>query len=131
MDYGVDPLFQKMSAAFDEGGAKGMLLNTLSIGAGCEIIFDSNTVFDEVCSSTLPVCVFRLHRSRTTKKSFRVEWREDIVVRLFGLRLVCFGGDVLGNHGVCFFFFFFFPSLDRRAPRSLGDDCPLDFEGRG
>mmetsp|Transcript_38856 Transcript_38856/g.153597 ORF Transcript_38856/g.153597 Transcript_38856/m.153597 type:complete len:432 (+) Transcript_38856:479-1774(+) len=47
IDYGVDPLFQKMSAAFDEGGARGMLLNTLSIGAGCEIIFDSNTVYDE------------------------------------------------------------------------------------
>lgn len=28
-DYAVDPLFHKMSKAFDEGGAKGMLLNNL------------------------------------------------------------------------------------------------------
>eukprot|EP00188_Purpureofilum_apyrenoidigerum_P002891 Plantae.Rhodophyta-Purpureofilum_apyrenoidigerum.ctg29429.p1 GENE.Plantae.Rhodophyta-Purpureofilum_apyrenoidigerum.ctg29429~~Plantae.Rhodophyta-Purpureofilum_apyrenoidigerum.ctg29429.p1 ORF type:complete len:654 (-),score=147.78 Plantae.Rhodophyta-Purpureofilum_apyrenoidigerum.ctg29429:206-2167(-) len=47
MDCGVDLLFQKVSAAFDEGGARGMLLNTLCIGAGCEIIFDSSTVLDE------------------------------------------------------------------------------------
>mmetsp|Transcript_5146 Transcript_5146/g.15387 ORF Transcript_5146/g.15387 Transcript_5146/m.15387 type:complete len:665 (-) Transcript_5146:1933-3927(-) len=51
VDYGVDPLFQKMSAAFDEGGAKGMLLNTLSIGSSCEIIFDSCTVFDEAMAA--------------------------------------------------------------------------------
>jgi condensin complex subunit 2 len=41
-DLAVDPLFQKMSAAFDEGGAKGMLLNNLSIGPRCEIVFDSS-----------------------------------------------------------------------------------------
>lgn len=41
-DLSVDPLFQKMSAAFDEGGAKGMLLNNLSVGPRCEVIFDSS-----------------------------------------------------------------------------------------
>ncbi len=28
-DYAVDPLFHKMSKAFDEGGARGMLMNNL------------------------------------------------------------------------------------------------------
>lgn len=41
-DLAVDPLFQKMSAAFDEGGAKGMLLNNLAVGHHSEIIFDSS-----------------------------------------------------------------------------------------
>mmetsp|Transcript_17693 Transcript_17693/g.35285 ORF Transcript_17693/g.35285 Transcript_17693/m.35285 type:complete len:1034 (+) Transcript_17693:123-3224(+) len=39
----IDPLFHKMSATFDEGGAKGMLLNNLGVAAdGCGIVFDSN-----------------------------------------------------------------------------------------
>mmetsp|Transcript_3699 Transcript_3699/g.6859 ORF Transcript_3699/g.6859 Transcript_3699/m.6859 type:complete len:614 (-) Transcript_3699:35-1876(-) len=38
----IDPLFHKMSATFDEGGAKGMLLNNLRVSAeGCGIVFDS------------------------------------------------------------------------------------------
>lgn len=41
-DLVVDPLFQQMSAAFDEGGAKGMLLNNLSVGPRFEVIFDSS-----------------------------------------------------------------------------------------
>ena len=42
-DYVVDPLFHKMSAAFDEGGAKGMLLNNLAVSDRCELVFDSST----------------------------------------------------------------------------------------
>lgn len=41
MAFTVDPLFQQTSAQFDEGGAKGLLLNTLSVYQGCEIVFDS------------------------------------------------------------------------------------------
>ena len=37
----VDPLFKQMSAKFDQGGAKGLLLNNLSCYGGCEIVFDS------------------------------------------------------------------------------------------
>ncbi|PSC75846.1 condensin complex subunit 2 [Micractinium conductrix] len=40
----VDPLFHKTSAQFDEGGAKGLLLNNLSVYRGCEIVFDSMDV---------------------------------------------------------------------------------------
>ncbi|XP_057862011.2 condensin complex subunit 2 isoform X2 [Cryptomeria japonica] len=37
----VDPLYHQTSAQFDEGGAKGLLLNTLSVYNDCRIVFDS------------------------------------------------------------------------------------------
>ena len=40
--YNTDPLFAKMSAAFDEGGGKGMLLHNLPCLRGCELAFDAN-----------------------------------------------------------------------------------------
>ncbi|GBG78147.1 hypothetical protein CBR_g26183 [Chara braunii] len=43
----VDPLFHQTSAQFDEGGAKGLLLNNLSVHRGLEIIFDSAEVPDK------------------------------------------------------------------------------------
>ncbi|KAL3790838.1 hypothetical protein ACHAWO_007935 [Cyclotella atomus] len=40
--YDIDPLFHKMSKAFDEGGAKGLLLGNLGVSPkGCHIVFDS------------------------------------------------------------------------------------------
>lgn len=42
LEFTVDPLFRKTSAEFDEGGAKGLLLNHLSVyGNKCKLIFDS------------------------------------------------------------------------------------------
>jgi condensin complex subunit 2 len=38
----VDPLFKKTSADFDEGGAKGLLLNHLSLDVEGRIIFDAS-----------------------------------------------------------------------------------------
>ena len=50
MEYQVttDPLFKKTSAAFDEGGAKGLLMNNLSVHNGCQIVFDSTDAIDAV-----------------------------------------------------------------------------------
>lgn len=45
-DLAVDPLFQKMSAAFDDGGAKGMLLNNLPVGPRGQVVFDSGEPAD-------------------------------------------------------------------------------------
>lgn len=40
--YDIDPIFHKMSQKFDEGGAKGLLLNNLCVANdGCRIILDS------------------------------------------------------------------------------------------
>lgn len=42
LEFSVDPLFKKASADFDEGGAKGLLLNHLSIDSNGKIVFDSS-----------------------------------------------------------------------------------------
>ncbi|KAI5303864.1 hypothetical protein KEM56_007112 [Ascosphaera pollenicola] len=42
LELAVDPLFKKASADFDEGGAKGLLLNNLSIDTEGRIVFDSS-----------------------------------------------------------------------------------------
>lgn len=41
IEFTVDPLFRKTSADFDEGGARGLLLNHLSISSNGQIIFDA------------------------------------------------------------------------------------------
>lgn len=47
LEFSVDPLFKKTSADFDEGGARGLLLNHLSIDAEGKIIFDAGDARDE------------------------------------------------------------------------------------
>ncbi|KAF2759254.1 barren [Pseudovirgaria hyperparasitica] len=42
LEFSVDPLFKKVSADFDEGGAKGLLLNHLAIDKKGRIVFDSS-----------------------------------------------------------------------------------------
>lgn len=42
LEFAVDPLFKKASADFDEGGAKGLLLNHLAIDGYGRIVFDSS-----------------------------------------------------------------------------------------
>ncbi|KAL7000053.1 hypothetical protein U1Q18_001202 [Sarracenia purpurea var. burkii] len=39
--FAVDPLYHQTSAQFDEGGAKGLLLNNLGVYDGCRVLFDS------------------------------------------------------------------------------------------
>jgi condensin complex subunit 2 len=48
LEFAVDPLFKKASADFDEGGAKGLLLNHLAIDATGRIVFDSSEDAHEV-----------------------------------------------------------------------------------
>jgi condensin complex subunit 2 len=50
LEFAVDPLFKKASADFDEGGAKGLLLNHLAIDGVGKIVFDSSD--DAVDDST-------------------------------------------------------------------------------
>ncbi|KAJ6259933.1 hypothetical protein Dda_5577 [Drechslerella dactyloides] len=50
LEFAVDPLFKKAAADFDEGGAKGLLLNVLSIDDHGRIVFDSS---DDVKDSTI------------------------------------------------------------------------------
>ncbi|KAL8144675.1 condensin complex subunit 2 isoform X1 [Apium graveolens] len=48
--FAVDPLYHQTSAQFDEGGAKGLLLNNLGVYGGCRVLFDSSEV-PAKCSS--------------------------------------------------------------------------------
>eukprot|EP01083_Nonionella_stella_P279571 950985_1 len=43
----VDALFHKTASCFDEGGAKGLLMNTLYVQNGCDIVFDSTTKIEQ------------------------------------------------------------------------------------
>ncbi|KAJ1666386.1 hypothetical protein EV178_002342 [Coemansia sp. RSA 1646] len=42
LEFSVDPLFKKTSADFDEGGARGLLLNHLSFDSDGRIVFDAS-----------------------------------------------------------------------------------------
>lgn len=37
----MDPLYRQTSAQFDEGGAKGLLMNNLGVYGGFRLLFDS------------------------------------------------------------------------------------------
>lgn len=52
LEFSVDPLFKKASADFDEGGAKGLLLNHLSIDGTGRIVFDSSDDVQEDTDDT-------------------------------------------------------------------------------
>ncbi|KAK7324814.1 hypothetical protein VNO77_28672 [Canavalia gladiata] len=39
--FAVDPLYRQTSAQFDEGGAKGLLMNNLGVYGRCRVLFDS------------------------------------------------------------------------------------------
>ncbi|KAJ8764647.1 hypothetical protein K2173_006729 [Erythroxylum novogranatense] len=42
--FAVDPLYHQTSAQFDEGGAKGLLLNNLGVYGDCRVLFDSQEI---------------------------------------------------------------------------------------
>lgn len=50
MEFFVDPLFKKTSAEFDEGGAKGLLLNHLCVDREGRIIFDASDASNQISS---------------------------------------------------------------------------------
>jgi condensin complex subunit 2 len=51
LEFAVDPLFKKASADFDEGGAKGLLLNHLMIDGQGRIVFDSSDDADDAAAA--------------------------------------------------------------------------------
>ncbi len=82
----VDPLFHKMSAAFDEGGSGGLLLNHLScLDDTSELYLDSSTVvpgFDEPRESDEVASA----RSMVDLKEFRgMSWGQISLVFVIAL----------------------------------------------
>ncbi|KAK1752453.1 condensin complex subunit 2/barren [Echria macrotheca] len=63
LEFAVDPLFKKASADFDEGGAKGLLLNHLMIDSQGRIVFDSS---DDANDASAPAKKDK-HRDATTE----------------------------------------------------------------
>lgn len=47
----MDPLYRQTTAKFDEGGAKGLLMNNLGVYGGCRVLFDSLEVPAKCMSS--------------------------------------------------------------------------------
>ncbi|KAK0731698.1 condensin complex subunit 2/barren [Lasiosphaeris hirsuta] len=52
LEFTVDPLFKKASADFDEGGAKGLLLNHLMIDSQGRIVFDSSDDSNDISKAS-------------------------------------------------------------------------------
>lgn len=55
LEFSVDPLFKKVAADFDEGGAKGLLLNHLAIDASGRIVFDSSDDLEDAITEGIEV----------------------------------------------------------------------------
>ena len=52
LEFSVDPLFKKVAGDFDEGGAKGLLLNHLAIDSNGRIVFDSSDDTEDASPET-------------------------------------------------------------------------------
>lgn len=78
LEFAVDPLFKKASADFDEGGAKGLLLNHLSINSEGRIVFDSGDDLDTATSSADTKAAGGEHGHRTTPASEGSRASDDI-----------------------------------------------------
>jgi condensin complex subunit 2 len=75
LEFSVDPLFKKASADFDEGGAKGLLLNHLAIDGKGRIVFDSS---DDANDATA-------EESRVREETPVTEASDDIDIDISGL----------------------------------------------
>ncbi|XP_015881154.3 condensin complex subunit 2 [Ziziphus jujuba] len=73
----VDPLYHQTSAQFDEGGAKGLLMNNLGVYGGCRVLFDSLEVPGKCIS-----CNDQHDKSDTIDLSFAREYVEQMVVSM-------------------------------------------------
>ncbi|XP_010469570.1 PREDICTED: condensin complex subunit 2 isoform X1 [Camelina sativa] len=75
--FAVDPLYHQTSAQFDEGGAKGLLLNNLGVYGGCQVLFDSQELPGKLVSSA------KQHdKSETIDLSFAKECVEQMVLNM-------------------------------------------------
>ncbi|KAK2988607.1 hypothetical protein RJ640_026104 [Escallonia rubra] len=75
--FAVDPLYHQTSAQFDEGGAKGLLLNNLGVYGGCRVLFDSLEVPGKCVS-----CASQNDKAETIDISFARECIEQMVVNV-------------------------------------------------
>ncbi|KAK6784916.1 hypothetical protein RDI58_018371 [Solanum bulbocastanum] len=75
--FAVDPLYHQTSAQFDEGGAKGLLLNNLGIYGNCRVFFDSF----EIPGKSVPEEI-RHDRTDSIDVSFAKDCVEEMVLNM-------------------------------------------------
>ncbi|PWA75591.1 Condensin complex subunit 2/barren [Artemisia annua] len=75
--FSVDPLYHQTSAQFDEGGAKGLLLNNLGVYGGCRVLFDSLEV-PRNCMS----CSVQSNIAETIDISYAKDCMEQMVINI-------------------------------------------------
>lgn len=75
--FAVDPLYHQTSAQFDEGGAKGLLMNNLGVYGGCRVLFDSLEIPGKCMS-----CENQNDKSDTIDLSFAREYVEQMVLNM-------------------------------------------------
>uniref|UniRef100_A0A5B7B666 Condensin complex subunit 2 n=1 Tax=Davidia involucrata TaxID=16924 RepID=A0A5B7B666_DAVIN len=75
--FAVDPLYHQTSAQFDEGGAKGLLLNNLEVNSDCRVLFDSLEVPGKCMS-----CAIQHDKIDTIDISFARESIEQMVLNM-------------------------------------------------
>ncbi|GFY99154.1 hypothetical protein Acr_13g0005550 [Actinidia rufa] len=75
--FAVDPLYHQTSAQFDEGGAKGLLLNNLGVYGTCRVFFDSLEVPGKCLSS-----INHQDKLDTIDISFAKEYIERMVLNM-------------------------------------------------
>lgn len=73
----IDPLYRQASAQFDEGGAKGLLLNNLGVYGRCCVLFDSL----EIPGKSMP-CSTQNNNSDTIDLSFARECIDQMVLNM-------------------------------------------------
>ncbi|ETO05757.1 hypothetical protein RFI_31638 [Reticulomyxa filosa] len=89
----VDPLFHKTATAFDEGGAKGLLMNQLYVQNGCEVVFDGSTLLEQNNAHSSALKPEEEEEEEKEEKEKEVdegksameeEWIKDLSQRAFG-----------------------------------------------
>ncbi|GAB2274927.1 hypothetical protein Dimus_009696 [Dionaea muscipula] len=75
--FAVDPLYHQTSAQFDEGGAKGLLLNNLGVYGSCRVLFDSSEIPAECITSTS-----QLDNDDLVDLTFAREYAEQMVLNM-------------------------------------------------
>ncbi|KAL2944766.1 Condensin complex subunit 2, partial [Bienertia sinuspersici] len=82
--FAVDPLYHQTTAQFDEGGARGLLLNNLGIFGGCRVLFDSQEVPAKCISS-----IKDTNSSNLIDISFAGECIEQMVMNVKAKKDIC------------------------------------------
>ncbi|KAF2033911.1 barren [Setomelanomma holmii] len=85
LEFSVDPLFKKASADFDEGGAKGLLLNHLAIDSKGRIVFDSSDDANDATAEESRATPAPEDADQQRKESEEPQVSEHVEIDLSGL----------------------------------------------